>query len=71
MQNAHTHVESVAPLVVSKWKFLDLDFAIYSPFVFNGLYDEPKCWIDRVHILIHQFLDNCGFAGVIQTTKMA
>ena len=50
---------------------LDLDLANYTPVIFNGLYDEPKCWIDRVHILIHQFLNDCGFTGVIQTTEMA
>ena len=69
-ESTHTNVESIAPLVVSRWKF-GLAFAIYSPFIFNGLDDEPKCWIDRVDILIHQFLDDCGFAGIIQTAEMA
>lgn len=71
VENAYTNVESVASRVVNECRFLDLDFAVCSPFILNGLYDEAKCWIDHVQVFIHQFFNNCGFAGIIQTTEIA
>ena len=71
MGNARTNVEPVASHVVNECRFFDLDLAIHSPMVLNGLYDEPKCWTDRIHVFIHQSLDNCGFAGIVQSSDVA
>ena len=71
MGNPHTNVESVAFHVVNKCGFLDLSPAVRSPFVLNGLYDETKCWADRVHVFVHQSLDDCGFAGIVQPSEEA
>ena len=71
MENTHTNVKPVASPVVNECMVLDFNFAAYPPFILNGLYDEPKCRADRLHIFMHQFLDNCGFAGIVQTTEIA
>jgi hypothetical protein len=41
-----------------------------SPFVINGLDDEPKRWTDAVNVFSHNFLHYCRFACVVQTTKL-
>lgn len=48
-----------------------MGFTVHSPFVLNGLYDEPKCWTDCIHVFIHQALDNCGFSGIVQPAYVA
>ena len=68
MENAHTDVESVPFHVVSECRSLDMDFDIYPPLVFNGLYNEPKCWTDRVHVFVHQSLDDRGLSGIVQSS---
>lgn len=70
-KNAPTNVESVASHVVSECSFLDVDLATHSPLVLNSLYDETKRWTDRVHVFVHQSLDNCGFSGIIQPSDVA
>ncbi len=71
MRHAHTNVESVASHVVNECRLLDVAFGFHSPIVLDGLNDKAKCWTDRVHVFVHQSLDDCGFTGVIQTSKVA
>lgn len=71
MENAHTNVESVASPVVNECRFLDLDLTVYAPFILDGFNHESKCWIDHVQVFIHQLFNNCGFAGIVQTTEIA
>ena len=66
MGNAHTNIESVSSLVVNKCMILSLDLAVHSPLVFNGFYDEPKCWTNCVHVFVHQSLNNSGFTSIVQ-----
>ena len=66
MGNAHTNIKSVSSFVVNKCMTLSLDLAVHLPLVFNGFYDEPKCWTNCVHVFVHQSLDNCGFTSIVQ-----
>ena len=70
MGNAQTNVESIASPVVNKCSFLDQDSPVLSPIVLNGLYDESKCWTDRVHVFVHQPLNNCGFTSIVQASEL-
>lgn len=43
---------------------------LHSPLIINGFDDESKRWTDCVHVFIHDPLDYCCLAGIIQPTEL-
>jgi hypothetical protein len=41
---------------------------MFIPFVVDCFDDEPQCRADTIHVLVHDSLDDCGLACIIQST---